>query len=329
MTKRVRFRQWGKPVEVAEVIDVDLPRPGPDEVLVQVEAAPINPSDIVKFGGGYGYPPKRATLPIDCGAEGVGRVIETGGANSRFRAGQLVALSWVAGAWSERLVVKETSLVPVPDDVDPPQAAMVVNNAASAWLMLEDCVRLEPGDWVIHNAANSALGHYLVALASRRGVRTIGVVERGDVAEGLKRAGADVVLEAGADLPRRVAEATGGALLRVAFDAIAGAATMALAECLPAGAGIVNFGLLSGEPCQLPSAALIFHQIKLSGFTILGSLARRSADQNTAMYRQLLDLMASGVLRAPIDRTYRLDQLHVALAHAQSRRRAGKVLLVP
>ena len=73
-------------------------------------------------------------------------------------------------------------------------------NPATALLLLEDHVALQPGDWVIQDVANSAVGRHLIVLAKAKGVRTLNVVRRDDVTAELKALGADVVLTDGPDL---------------------------------------------------------------------------------------------------------------------------------
>ena len=109
---------------------------------------------------------------------------------------------------------------------------MMTINPPTAALLLSEFVTLEPDEWVIQNAANSAVGLYLVQLARDRGQRTVSVVRREDAAAIVREAGGDVVLIDGDDLASRVAEATGGAEIRLGIDAVGGTATGRLADCL-------------------------------------------------------------------------------------------------
>ena len=97
------------------------------------------------------------------------------------------------GSWSTHVVTEAAQLVPLPNEADPLQLAMMTINPPTAALLLSEFVRLDPGEWVIQNAANSAVGLYLVQLARYRGHRTVNVVRREDAAAVVRETGGDVV----------------------------------------------------------------------------------------------------------------------------------------
>ena len=105
--------------------------------------------------------------------------------------------------WAQRRRVKAEDAMPIPPGLDLAQAAMLRINPPTALLLLEDHVALKPGDWVIQNVANSAVGRHVIVLAKARGVRTVNVVRRDDVAGELRDLGADVVVKDGPDLAER------------------------------------------------------------------------------------------------------------------------------
>lgn len=118
---------------------------------------------------------------------------------------------------------------PLPDQADPLQLSMMTINPPTAALLSSEFVTLRPGDWVIQNAANSAVGLYLVQLARIRGYRTVNVVRRPDAAAAVRDTGGDVVLVDGEDLATRVVEATDGAAIHLGIDAVGGPASGRLA----------------------------------------------------------------------------------------------------
>ena len=161
-------------------LDTDpLPALADGEVLVAVEAAPINPSDVLTLTGDYGMLPP---LPAVGGNEGVGRVAALGaapdGQPQHLSVGDLVLLPVGAGTWRSHLLADARRLVALPAGADPLQLSMLTVNPATAALLLSEFVALQPGDWVVQNAANSAVGGYLVQLARARGLRTVNVVRR-------------------------------------------------------------------------------------------------------------------------------------------------------
>ena len=327
--KRAQVKRFGDPAEVVELVEVDEPAPAPGEALIEVLASPINPADLLKCRGLYGYGKSFPTLPFWGGVEGVGRIAALGDGVANVEPGDLVPLARTDGIWGEKVVAKAALLSPLPAGVDARQAAMVVVNPPTAELMLTDFVALGRGDWVIQNAANSAVGHHVIRLAALKGARTVNVVRRAEVADALKAHGADVVLTDGDDLMDRVKAATGGAAAKLGLDAVGGAATARIAACLEAHGTVVNYGLLSGEDCRMPATMTVFNDITLRGFWLPGGLGRRKPEEVAALYARLIALIADGTLEADIEATYPLAQIKDALRHAARSGRAGKVLIVP
>src|SRR5213078_1382089 len=116
--------------------------------------------------------------------------------------------------------VKADVVVPVPPRMDVRQAAMLRINPPTALLLLTDIVALKPGDWVIQNVANSAVGRLLVRLAAARGYRTMNVVRRDSLFAELHALGADACVVDGPELAGKVKAQTGGSLVRLAIDAV-------------------------------------------------------------------------------------------------------------
>src|SRR5258708_22929377 len=105
---------------------------------------------------------------------------------------------------------------------------MLSINSPAAALLLEAFVTLEPGDWIVQNAANSGVGRAVIAFAKQKGVRTINIVRRSELIHELKETGADVALLAGPNTAAEVHHATSGAVARLAVDAVSGDATVTL-----------------------------------------------------------------------------------------------------
>jgi trans-2-enoyl-CoA reductase len=324
--KTVQISAYGVPEEVAgcvEVADVGAPEPG--EIVFDVLAFPINPADLSMIRGNYRLHPP---LPATPGAECVGRVSAVGAGVGDIRAGDLV-VNMARENWAQRRRIRAEDALPIPEGLDLQQAAMLRINPATALLLLEDHVALQPGDWVIQDVANSAVGRHLIVLAKARGIRTVNVVRRDDVADELRGLGADVVLVDGPDLAERVPAATGGIAPRLGIDAISGEACRHIADCLGEGAVMVNYGGLSGEDPQISRAALNGHSVTLTAFMLGRGLAKRTTAQVRALYGELAAELREGVLKAPVDATYPIDEIKSALVHAQRRGRHGKVLVLP
>jgi len=324
---RAQYERRGPvPQDVIEAVAFEAPPLEAGQVLLEVVAAPINPSDLLTLTGEYGQLPP---LPAIGGRERVGRVAELGPDAGELAVGQLVLLPRGSGTWSTHVVGVAAQLQPLPNDADPLQLSMMTINPPTAALLLSEFVSLEPGEWVIQNAANSAVGLYLVQLARDRGYRTANVVRRGDAAEVVRETGGDVVLLDGEDLAGRVSAATDGAQIRLGIDAVAGGATGHLADCLCESATLVNYGRMSGEPCVVQPDAFVFRDLTLRGFWLAPWFQRAPEERRRAIVGEIAGLIATGKLHAPIEATYDVSDIKDAVAAAASGGRSGKILIVP
>ncbi len=324
--KKVEFAAYGVPEAVARCVEApDVGMPGAGEVVFDVLAFPINPADLSMIRGNYRLHP---ALPATPGAECVGRVAAIGAGVARLRPGDLV-INLQRENWAARRRIAEADAIAIPAGLDLAQAAMLRINPATAQLLLEDHVALMPGDWVIQNVANSAVGRHLIVLARARGVRTINVVRRDDVAAELRALGGDIVLADGPDLAARARAEAGGAAIRLGIDAVSGEATRRLADSVADGGVVVSYGSMSGEDPVMSRAALGARGVSLTGFMLGRGLAKRTPEAVHALYAELALKLRDGVLKAPIDAVYPIEEIKTALAHAQQGGRNGKVLVLP
>ena len=325
--KRARYHQRSPmPQDVIAAEFFELPALQAGQALVEVVAAAINPSDVLTLTGHYGMLPP---LPAVGGNEGVGRVVEVATDVSKLAPGQLVLLPIGCGTWATHLIADAAQLLPLPAGADPQQLAMLTVNPPAASLLLSEFADLKPGDWVLQNAANSAVGGYVVQLAKARGLRTVNVVRRDAACVAVRELGGDVVLVDGDDLAARVKTATGGAKIALGIDAVGGLATERLAQTLASGGLVVNYGAMSGEACAVSPASLIFRGIRLHGFWLAHWYKTATPEARARLFGELVRLIATGALHARIQATYTLDEIKVAVAAAASGERDGKIVLLP
>ena len=314
------------PQDSIDAVEFTTPPLSEGQALVQVLAAPINPSDVLTLTGEYGMLPP---LPAIGGNEGVGRIVELGPNTSAPPVGTTVVLPVGAGTWVTHLVAEANKLVPLPGSADPQQLSMLTINPPTASLMLSDFVALTPGDWVIQNAANSAVGGYVIQLAKLRGYKTVCVVRRESAVAAVQAMGGDVVLVDGPDLAKRVAAATEKELIKLAIDAVGGTSTDHLAGCLALGGTLVNYGLMSGAPCQVSASNLVFKDVTLRGFWLALWFRKAAPAQVQALFGELAVLVATKKLSARVQATFDVREIKQAVALAAAGERDGKVLIVP
>jgi NADPH:quinone reductase-like Zn-dependent oxidoreductase len=325
--KAVQFSRFGPGWEVAEVVELADPgAPGPGEVVIDMLASPINPSDLLNFDGRFGaYAP---ALPAAAGGEAVARIAAIGEGVENVRVGdRVLALYGGRGNWRERRRVPANGMFPLPAEADTLQLAMFGVNPGTAWHMLTRYVTLRPGEWVVQNAGTSAVGRHVIRLAQTMGVNSISVVRREADVERLLALGATAVVVDGPDLAKRIVAAANGGAIRLGIDAVAGESTGALAASVAQGGTVVIYGLLSGGASHFDAADVLFRNVAVRGFWFSAWFSGASSGERKALYDTLAPLLADGTLAVPIEATYPLEQVKEALAHAARAGRSGKIVL--
>lgn len=324
--KAIRVDGFGSPAEVVRYLDVPEPEaPSAGEVLVEMIAAPINPSDLLILHGVYGALPSLPTIP---GKEGVGRVLKVGPDVSGFEVGQRVLLPLNSGTWRERLKVVAKDLVAAPEDAPIEQLAMATLNPLAAYFVLQTIHKLEPGEWIVQNGANSAFGRWVIEHAKARGIRTVNVVRRAAQCMPLRKLGADVAIADGPELGKRVKAATRGASIRLALDAVGGGATTRMTSCVDHGGTVVCLGTMGGDAGYVGTNDLIFRDIHVRGFWFASMRAQLPADWLTEATSLVLGKISGGEVTIPVEATYPLERIKEAVEHAEREGRKGKILLV-
>jgi len=320
----VQIEAFGSPAEVAKVVDVpDVGAPAGGEVVIALEASPINQYDLLMIAGGYGYRPQ---LPAIMGTEGTGRVIAVGEGVKHLKEGDRTLVPFLHPSWAERIKTDAPWLRPLPPG-DINQFAMMGVNSPTAYLLLTDIVKLPRGSWVIQNGANSGVGRAIVAIAKSLGLRTVNVVRRDEVVAEMKALGGDVVLVDGSDLATRVAAETENAPIAVALDGVGDTSSMNLMSCLSESGVLVSYGGTSRKPMVVNPGSFIFKKQTIRGFWLLYWYQSAKPEEITAMFDHLAPLIAAGTISTPVAATYRFDQVKDAIAKAAQS--GGKVLFTP
>ena len=304
---------FGKPADVLRIKERARPRPGKGDILLEMLAAPVNPADLNVIEGKYGELPK---LHAVVGNEGVGRVAAVGSKAKGFSVDDLV-LPMRRGTWSQFMLADAASAIRLPREMNAFQAGMLTVNPASAWGMLNGFVSLREGEWIVQNAANSAVGR----------CRTLNVVRRPDVVEDLKALGGDAVVLEGCDLRQVAGELCDGARPRLGLNAVGGASALNLANALADLGTLVTYGAMARQPLKIPNGLLIFRNLEFKGFWVSRWLASLPLAEATEMWGSLAALSIEGKLRMPVHRVFPLTELLAAVEEAATESRNGKVVL--
>src|SRR6476619_458651 len=187
----------------------------------------------------------RPAFPFSAGAEGVGRVTQTGSKVDLSLRGKRVLIlpTLEQGTWADQVVVPVRNVVPMSDEAYPLHLAMIGINPATSYLLLNRYVSLMPGDWIGQTAANPAVGQYIIALAKLAGVKTLNVVRRKEAAEQVRRWGGDRAVLQGDNLHKDIEEALDGKKLSLVLDTVGGTPVGELATSLKTGGSVVVYAM--------------------------------------------------------------------------------------
>jgi trans-2-enoyl-CoA reductase len=195
--------------------------------------------------------------------------------------------------------------------------------------LLHGFAALKPGDWVVQNAGNSAVGRCVIQLARELGVRTVSLVRRADLVDELGELGGDVVLTDGDAAVAEALEHLGGATARLAFNAVGGESALRLMKLLEEGGTHITYGAMSRKPLTLPNGLLIFRDIRLRGLWVSRWLEQAPCEEVRATYENLAQLVNAGRLVQKVDSVFSLEEWPSALERLKYANRNGKVLLIP
>jgi NADPH:quinone reductase-like Zn-dependent oxidoreductase len=323
--RQLQLLAHGEPSDVIELKTVSEPALSEEQVLISMEAAPLNPSDFLFVRGMYGV---RPGFPSSVGAEGVGRATKIGSKVDVALQGKRVLIlpTYEQGTWADQVVVPVRNIVPMSDEADPLQLSMIGINPATAYLLLNRYVSLMPGDWIGQTAANSAMGQYVIALAKLAGVKTLNVVRREEAGEQVRQLGGDRVVLLGDNLHKDIEEALGGKKLSLVLDTVGGTPVGELAQSLKTGGSIVVYALQSGQFPVISPRDFIYRGLSLHGFWLINWIRNAPRTEIQEIYQKLGDLVADGSLFAAVEQVYPLEQFKAAFEQSLKSSRGGKIL---
>ena len=322
--RAITHNTFGDPADVLQVTEKKIPTPGPGQVRIQVTLATIHNHDLWTAKGSYGFVPD---LPAAAGTEAVGIVDALGEGVEGLQVGQRVASGTSFGIWAEYALADASGLIPVPEQLSDESAAQLVAMPFSA-ISLLDFLDMKPGEWLIQNSANGAVGRMLAQLAESRGIHVVGLVRRdAGVQELATQNISGVVSTETPGWEKQVEEITGGASIAVALDSVGGSSAADLVKLLGEGGTLVSFGAMGNPIMEIPSGPVIFKHITVKGFW--GSKVSREmpAEKKTQLFGELIARILDGTLTLPVDSTFDAADIVSAVRASSELGRAGKVLI--
>ena len=323
-------RRFGAIADVA-LGEMPAPVPGPGEVLVTVQAAPVNFVDLLVVGGTYQFLPP---LPFVPGKGPAGTVAACGAGVSGLHPGDAVLAMAEQGGYAELVCVKASQVYRLPQGMSAVQAASLSLAYDTAWFALRERARLAAGEIVLVLGASGAVGIAAVQLARAMGARVLAGVSRPERAASVLAAGAEAVIDLSvADLREglraQVQAATGGAMADVVIDPLGGdpfdAALRALAWC----GRLVVVGFAAGRIASVKANYLLVKNIEVSGLQI-SDYRKRRPELAAQCFAEIFAFFEQGLVAPPDAVTLPLARAAEGLAMVRDRASGGRrVVLLP
>ena len=322
--RAARTTSYG-PADLLRVEEVDEPRPGAGEVVVDIAAAAVNYPDLLIMSGGYqvSWP-----LPLVPGSEFAGTVRAVGTGVTGPRIGGRVAGTTAGGAFAEQIAVAADALWPVPDGADLTEAAALRVTYLTAYHALRSVAATRPGDWVVVLGAAGGVGLAALDIAKLLGARVIAAASGAAKLATCRERGADETIDYSIeDLKSRIKELTGRGA-DVVIDPVGGSHSESALRATAWGGRFVCLGFASGEIPRIPLNLVLLKGVLVCGMEIR-TFGEHRPDDARRDEAELLDHFRAGRLRPHIGARFGLDEVVQALRTVGERRAIGKVLIIP
>lgn len=311
--------------EVLKARQVAMPSPGPEQLLVAVEAAGVNRPDVLQRKGFYPAPKGHSDVP---GLEVAGSVAAVGSDVSRFKVGDPVMALVNGGGYATHCIGEAAATLPIPAGLSMQHAAGVPETFFTVWHNVFERGGLKAGDWFLVHGGSSGIGTTAIQLAKAFGAKVLTTAGSQEKCDACLALGADRAInyreENFFDV---VKQETGKRGVDVILDMVGGDYIGQNIRALGDDGRLVNIGYQSGSEVTVDMMRVMLKRLTLTGSTlrirpnsVKGAIAQALEDK-------VLPLLASGQIKVMIDSTYPLADAAKAHARMETSQHIGKIIL--
>jgi NADPH2:quinone reductase len=322
--KAVTISKTGGP-EVLELKEINLGKPGPDEVLIEHVAIGLNYIDTYHRSGLYPI-----QLPSGIGAEASGIIKEVGSNVKDFKVDDKISYAGIPlGAYSSHRIYPTKNLVKVPQNIDLEIAATLMTKGLTTFYLLHKTYPASPGETVLFHAAAGGVGQIFCQWAKSIGVKIIGTVGNDEKVELAKKNGCDEVINySKEDFAKKVMKLTDGKGLPVVYDGVGKSTFEKSLECLKTRGTMVSFGNASGSLEPIDVTKMLQPKGLFFVRPSMGQYLSTKEELNEAS-KMLFEKISSGKVEIEIFKKYKLDDVQQAHIDLESRKIVGPAVIVP
>jgi len=322
--KAITIREPGGP-EVLELVEVDDPRPGPGEVLVDVVTAGVNRADVLQRQGKYPPPVGASELP---GLEVSGTVAAVGEGVTAWTVGDEVCALLAGGGYAEKVVVPEGQVMRVPRGVSLADAGALPEVVCTVWSNVFATASLRRSEVLLVHGGSSGIGTAAIQMAKAVDATVAVTAGSEDKLAACRELGADIAINyRERDFVEEILSATDGHGADVILDVVGGPYLDRNVRALATGGRLVVIGLQGGAKGELNLARLSAKRASVHATTLRARPTAEKATVVAGVVEHVWPLVEAGKVRPVIHRRFPLAEAAEAHRVMEEGRHIGKILL--
>jgi len=312
--------------------EIDDPKPGNGQVLVEIKAASVNFPDVLMIQGLYQFQPPMPFIP---GAECSGVIAEIGEGVDSCKVGDHVFVMAGNGCFAEKLVVEAARVSLIPKTMDFPVAAALPMTYGTSLYALKQRADLKPGETLLVLGAAGGVGLSAVELGKAMGAKVIAAASTEEKIKTCLEHGADegFVYPSGnldrdqqKELSNKIKELTGGLGANVVYDPVGGSFSEPALRAMAWEGRFLVIGFAAGEIPKPPLNLALLKGCQIVG-VFWGAWTAMFPAENEKNFQELFDLYAEGKINPEISDRFSLADSAAAIAHLKDRKAKGKVII--
>jgi NADPH2:quinone reductase len=312
--------------------EVDDPKPGSGQVLLEIKAASVNFPDVLMIQGLYQNQPPMPFIP---GAECSGVISEIGEGVDSCSVGDHVFVMAGTGCFAEKLVVDAASVTLIPKAMDFPVAAALPMTYGTSLYSLKQRANLQPGETLLVLGAAGGVGLSAVEIGKAMGARVIAAASSEEKIKICLEHGADEAFvypsgdldrEQQKELSNKIKELTGGLGANVVYDPVGGSFSEPALRAMAWEGRFLVIGFAAGEIPKLPLNLALLKNCQIVG-VFWGAWTLMFPAEHEKNLQELFDLHADGKINPEISDRFSLEESAAAIAHLKDRKAKGKVII--
>ena len=322
----IQIEKHGDP-NVLKLSSQSVPSPGPDEVLIRVEAAGVNRPDIMQRKGLYPPPPGATDV---LGLEVSGTVVKIGEKVVDPKVGSQVCALVSCGGYAEYCLASSSICLNVPEKISLEHAAGIPETFFTVWTNVFETGKLKRGETLLVHGGSSGIGTTTIQLGKAFGATvytTAGTQEKCDYCKSL---GADAAINYNENnFEYDIKTLTENRGVDVILDMVGGPYFPKNIKILATQGRLVQIALMQGYKAEVDFRPLLMKRVTLTGSTLRPRSINEKAEIARALYKKVWPLLDSGTIRPIIHQTFPLEKVSDAHRLMESSNHIGKILLKP